>query len=308
MCLHGLPTHPRPGPRRTTGVSLPDARAWLMQKSAPLTVHYGRSLQLEGHELRWPRPVRLPTRHGPVRCHLHRPPGAESPPVYVHLHGGAFIVRHPRMDEFFARFVVAETGIAVLSVDYDAAPQVRYPVAQEQAHDVAAHVAAHGHEIGVDGSRLAIGGFSAGGNLAASACLQARDRGTFEARFQLLAVASLDVAEEYADKRPVGSPMLSKGVLDLVRATYFKDPARRHEPYASPLRAGSLAGLPATMVVTGERDLLRREGDAYARRLQVDGVAVRHRVVPGADHYFLSPDNARSEMGRMAQALQHALG
>ena len=227
--------------------------------------------------------------------------------MHVHLHGGAFVMRHPRMDDFFARFLVAEAGVAVVAVDYSVAPQVRYPVAQEQVHDVLAHLAHHGEEVGLDGSRLSVGGFSAGGNLAASACLQARDRGTLEPRFQLLGVPSLDVAEEYADKRPVGTPMLGPGILDLVRATYFKDASRRTEPYASPLRAESLAGLPPAMVVTGEVDLLRREGDAYARRLAEAGVPVEHRVVPGADHYFLSPANARAEMGRIADAVRRRL-
>lgn len=280
-----------------------------MQKTAPLTVHYGRSLQLAGQDLARPVTIRVPTRHGRVRCRIHFPATSASgmgapPPVYLHLHGGAFIMRHPQMDDFFSRFVAAEAGVAAVSVDYDVAPQVRYPVAQEQAHDVAAFIAERGGELGLDGSRLAIGGFSAGGNLAASACLQARDRGTFEARFQLLGVPSLDLAEGYADKQPVGSPMLGESIVNLVRATYFKDASRRTEPYASPLRAESLAGLPPTLVVTGERDLLRREGDAYARRLAEDGVAVEHRVVPGADHYFLTPANARTEMGRMARAMR----
>lgn len=292
---------------RTTQVNLADARAWMMQKSAPLTVHYGRELQLAGQDLPVPDEVSIPTRHGPVRCLVHRPPREQLPAVYVHLHGGAFIMRHPQMDDFFARFLVAEAGIAVLAVDYDAAPQVRYPVAQEEVHDVAAYVAEHGHELELDGSRLAIGGFSAGGNLAASACLQARDHGTFKARFQLLGVPSLDLVEGYADKRPVGTPMLTEGLLNLVRSSYFKDRARRAEPYASPLRAENLADLPPALVVTGEMDLLRREGDAYVRRLRESGVEVEHRVVPDKDHYFLDRANARLEMGRMAMALRSAL-
>lgn len=282
---------------------LHDVRAWAMQKGAPLTVHYGRQLQVAGQDL--PPPVRLsvPTRHGQVRCELYRPPGVPTPAVHVHLHGGAFIMRHPRMDDFFARFLVAEARIAVLAVDYDVAPQGRYPVAQEQAHDVAAYVASHGPDLDLDGNRLSIGGFSAGGNLAASTCLQARDRASFRPRFQLLGVPALDLAEAYADKQPVGSPMLTEGIHDLVRATYFKDASRRSEPYASPLRAESLAGLPPTMVVTGGRDLLSREGAAYAGRLAEDGVAVSHRNLPHADHYFLTPDNAQLEMARMAAAL-----
>ena len=288
-------------------MTLADLRAWMMQRSAPLTFHYGRELQLAGQDLPSPGRVRVPTRHGSVRCEVYRPPGRELPPVHVHLHGGAFVMRHPRMDDFFARFLVAEAGVAVVAVDYSVAPQARYPVAQEQVHDVLAHLTTHGEEVGLDGSRLSVGGFSAGGNLAASACLQARDRGTLQPRFQLLGVPSLDVAEEYADKRPVGTPMLGPGILDLVRATYFKDASRRTEPYASPLRAESLAGLPPTMVATGEVDLLRREGDAYARRLAAAGVPVEHRVVPGADHYFLTPGNARAEMGAMAAAVRRHL-
>jgi len=278
-----------------------------MQKSAPLTVRYGGPLQIAGQELPAPERLRIPTRHGTVRCELYRPPAAEHPPLYVHLHGGAFIMRHPRMDDFFARFLVAETRIAVLSVDYDVAPQVAYPVAHEQAHDVAAHLAAHGEELGVDGTRLGVGGFSAGGNLAAAACLQARDLDSFAPRFQLLGVPSLDVAEGYADKQPVGSPMLGQGILDLVRSTYFRDAGRRAEGYASPLRAASLAGLPPTMLVTAERDLLRREGDLYAERLRRAGVTVQHRLVPGRDHYFLDRANARTEMGLMAGALRRHL-
>ncbi len=278
-----------------------------MQKSAPLTVRYGSALQIAGRDLPAPEPVTVPTRHGGVRCEIYRPPGVANPPVYVHLHGGAFIMRYPRMDDFFARFVVAEAGVAVLSVDYDAAPQVRYPVAHEEVHDVTAHVAEHGHQLGLDGARLAIGGFSAGGNLAAAACLLARDTGTFDARLQLLGVPSLNLTEGYAEKQPVGSPMLGESVLALVRGTYFRDEARRSEPYASPLLAERLEGLPPAMVVTAEVDLLRREGDAYARRLAAAGVPVRHRVVPHADHYFLNPGNARTEMGLMARALRQHL-
>jgi len=284
-----------------------DVRAWLMQKSAPLTVHYGRALQIAGQDLPPPRPLEVPTRHGRVRCELYLSPARQNPPVYLHLHGGAFIMRHPRMDDFFARFVVAQTGLAVLTVDYATAPQVSYPVAHEQAHDVAEHVAHHGRDLGVDGDRLGVGGFSAGGNLAASVCLQARDRSSFEPRFQLLGVPCLDVAQEYADKQPVGSPMLGPGILDLVRATYFRDPSRRTDPYASPLLAPNVADLPPTMTVTAELDLLRAEGDAYAARLTEARVPVQHRVVARRDHYFLDRTNARTEMDLMAGALRRHL-
>lgn len=132
----------------------------------------------------------------------------------------------------------------VVNVDYDVAPQKRYPVAQEQAHDVLAWVADHPDELGVPGG-VSIGGFSAGGNLAASACLRARDLGSCTPLLQVLGVPSLDVAEEPSEKTSVlARPMISPELLRLVRATYFKDATLRAEPYASPLRATSLAGLP----------------------------------------------------------------
>lgn len=310
-------THPADRPRRSPVVRPPsrldllraDARAWLMQKAAPLTVRYGQELVVGGAGLPGPSRVALPTRHGQVRCEVWRPPATDGAllPAYVHLHGGAFVMRHPRMDEFVARHLVARLGIAVVAVDYDVAPQVRYPVAQEQVHDVLTHLAAHGAEHDLDGTRLAVGGFSAGGNLAAAACLLARDLGSPLPRLQVLGVPSLDVAEEYADKRPVGTPVLGPEVLALVRATYFRDAARRTEPYASPLRAPDLAGLPPALVVTGEVDLLRREADAYAARLAEAGVPVEHHVVRGADHYFLSPANAERELDRIARALERRL-
>lgn len=290
-------------------------RAWLLQKSAPVTVHYGRSLQLAGQDLPRAERFSVRTRHGSVRCEIHRPPGVTRPPAFVHFHGGAFIMRHPRMDEFWARYLAAEAGVAVVSVDYDAAPQVRYPVAQEQAHDVLVHVSRRGADLGVDGDRVGVGGFSAGGNLAAAACLQARDSATVEPRFLLLGVPSLDVTQSWEEKRAqmsaqqrsASTPMLGAAIIDLVRATYFRDPERRSEALASPLQAASLAGLPPALVVTAEHDLLRAEGDAFAGRLAQGGVAVEHVVVPGRDHYFLDTRNAPALMARMAASVRAAL-
>jgi len=287
-----------------------DFQALLSQLSARRQARYGDDLYFSGGELPAPESRRIPTRHGHLKVDVYAPPGIEKPSIYVHFHGGAFIMRYPKMDDFFARFVVSEAGVAVVNVDYDVAPQARYPVAQEQAHDVLAWLADHAGEWGLDASRLAIGGFSAGGNLAASACLQARDLGTATARIQLLCVPSLDVAGDVnAKTSAIANPMIGPRLLKLVRSTYFKDASRRNEPYASPLLAPSVTGLPPAVIVTGAYDTLRAEGDAFAARLAEQGLLRDHVVVPGRDHYFLDgdADAAKALLHVLADHLQAAL-
>lgn len=264
----------------------------MAQRAEP---HYGDHLVLEGGDLPAPLVTEVATRHGAVRCLRYPGAGAGR---HLHLHGGAFVTRYPEMDDFWARFVVATTGLEVVLPDYDVAPQVRYPVAHEQVYDVAA---------ALGDLPLTVGGFSAGGNLAASLTLWARDTGMVDVRGVLLGVPSLDVAES-ADAKLARVPggMVNRSLLTLVRETYFRDVAQRNDPYASPLRATSLAGLPPTMVVTAEQDTLRPEGDAYADRLREAGVAVEHFVAPRVDHYFLhgaGVSQARELMTRMAGTL-----
>lgn len=220
-------------------------------------------------------------------------------------------MRYPAMDDFWCRYLVAEAGVAVVNVDYLAAPRVRYPVAQEQAHDVLAWLGRRAGDWGLDSERVSIGGFSGGGNLAASACLQARDVNSIAPRMQLLGVPSLDVAGDVHGKSSVVSnPMIGPGLLTLVRKTYFRDAGRRSEPYASPLLAESILGLPPAVIYTAEYDSLRAEGDAFAARLDEAGLLVEHRVVPRRDHYFLDPERpgqARELMASMAAHVRAAL-
>lgn len=289
--------------------------AWVAQKSARFTVRYGDDLQLAGTDLPRPQRVSVPTRHGPVRGYLYRvPERAGLTPVVLHAHGGAWVMRHPAMDDFFCRYLVATAGVAVLNLDYDVAPQVRHPVASEQVHDAAAHVSAQGRGLGLDPDRMAISGFSAGGNLAAAAMLLGRETGAFSARLALLGVPALDLTTGYAEKAAAlpgrVRSMLGPQVLDMVRGTYFCDATRRSEPGASPLLAPDLSGLPPTHVVTAEHDLLRPEGERFVGRLREVGNEVTHRRVPGKDHYFMlgtDVEGARSELDRLAGVVRDRL-
>lgn len=278
-----------------------------MHATARWTVRYGEELRFAGTDLPAPRTVRVPTRHGRVPVHVYRDPTWEGAarPAYVHLHGGAWLMRYPRMDDFWCRYLVATAGVVVVNVDFTTGPYAAYPVAQEQCHDVTACLAESGTELGVDGGRLVVGGFSSGGGMAASVCLQARDSGRFQPRLQVLGVPALDLATDV----PSSPAMISPSLRGLVRRVYFPDPATRAHPYASPLLAPDLGGLPPAVVLTAERDSLRPDGDRYAVRLREAGVAVLHDVTPGADHYFLSADldRARRTMAMTADAIQRSV-
>ncbi len=270
----------------------------MMRATARFTVSYGEGLRFAGRDLPAPDRVLVPTRHGKVPVFLYRP--APGPlPIHVHLHGGAFVMRHPAMDDWWCRYVAATAGVLVANVDFEVAPRVAYPVAQHQAHDVAAALAD-------GGTPVSVGGFSSGGGLAASVALQARDSGSFTPTLQVLGVPALDLSAEPRDGEP---GMISPSLRRLVRRVYLPDPATCHDPYASPLLATDLDGLPPAVVLTAERDVLRAEGDAYAHRLRASGVRVVHDVTPGVDHYFLTEDpvRARTTMAMVAGEIRDAM-
>lgn len=267
-------------------------RAGTMHHLARFSVRYGEELRFAGSDLPPPTQVRLPTRYGSVPVHRYE---GTRPGSYVHFHGGAFLMRYPEMDDFWCRYVVAATGLTVVNVDFRAGPYVAYPVAQHECHDAAAHLAAEGEPV-------VVGGFSSGGGLAASVCLQARDTGSFIPALQVLGVPALDLASEVDPHAP---GMISPMLRGLVRRVYFPDATRRHEPYASPLLADDLSGLPPAVVLTAERDSLRPDGEQYADRLEAAGIEVTRDCTPGADHYFLSHDldRARDTMALTAREI-----
>ncbi|HTI20067.1 MAG TPA: alpha/beta hydrolase fold domain-containing protein [Kutzneria sp.] len=280
--------------------------AMAMHATASWTVCYGDNLRFAGDDLPPPRRVLVPTRHGPVPVWVYRP-SSPAWSAHVHFHGGAWLMRYPGMDDWWCRYLAATAGVVVLNADFRVGPYVTYPVAQHQCHDVAEWAARGGGDLRLDRDRVSVGGFSSGGGLAASVCLQARDAGNWLPVLQVLGVPALDLA---ADPETGEHGMLSVRLRELVRRVYFPDPATRTEPYASPVLASSLAGMPAAVVLTAERDVLRRDGHRYVARLREAGVAVVHEETPGVDHYFLTenPIRARTTMAMIADAVAEALG
>ncbi len=279
----------------------------LIHAGARWTVRYGENLRFAGTDLPAPTIIKVATRHGRVPVHVYRSPSTPHPdmPVYVHFHGGAWLMRYPRMDDWWCRYVAATAGVVVLNVDFSTGPYVAYPVAQQQCHDVAEFVATGGHALGLDGNRIVVGGFSSGGGLAASVCLQARDAGSFRPVLQVLGVPALDLAGDLGTGQ---RGMISRSLRELVRRVYFPDPATRSQPYASPVLAPDLTGLPPAVVCTAERDVLRTDGERWVRRLREAGVPVEHDVTPDVDHYFLTenPVRARTTMAMISDAIVRA--
>lgn len=211
------------------------------------------------------------------------PAGVEATvPAFLFFHGGGWVLGDYPTHERLVRDLVAYSGAAAVFVNYTPSPEARYPVAIEQAYAATEWVAAHGAEIGVDGRRLALVGNSVGGNMAAVVALLAKDRGGPEIRFQALLWPVTDADFDTGSYRDFAEGrFLTRNMMKWFWDSYTTDPVERAQPYASPLRATTeqLRGLPPALVQTAGNDVLRDEGEAYARKLDaagVDVIAVRY--------------------------------
>lgn len=224
----------------------------------------------------------------PIPARLYRPAGGALP-LLVYFHGGGWVVGSVALSDTYCRALANASGCAILSVDYRLAPENRYPAAADDAYAATAWAAAHARDLGIDARRIAVGGSSAGGNLAAVLCLMARERGGPSVALQLLHVPVTDHNFDTASYREHATGRgLTRAGMRWFWGHYAPDLARRSEPHASPLRANDLRGLPPAIVVTAECDPLRDEGKAYADRLRAAGIRVSYLEYPGMVHGFMS--------------------
>ncbi|MDB6443445.1 Acetyl esterase/lipase [Pseudomonas sp. NFACC32-1] len=207
-----------------------------------------------------------------------RPAGVKGElPVFMFFHGGGWVLGDFPTHERLVRDLVAGSGAAAVFVNYTPSPEAHYPVAINQAYAATKWVAEHGKQINVDGKRLAVVGNSVGGNMAAVVALMAKDKGTPAIRFQALLWPVTDASFETASYNQFAEGhFLSKNMMKWFWDNYTTDAGQRSEIYASPLRAttAQLKGLPPALVQTAEADVLRDEGEAYARKLDAAGVPV----------------------------------
>ncbi|NMM10626.1 MAG: alpha/beta hydrolase [Polaromonas sp.] len=219
-----------------------------------------------------------------------RPAGVKkSVPVFMFFHGGGWVLGDFPTHERFVRDLVAGSGAAAVFVNYTPSPEARYPVAINQAYAATKWVAEHGKEINLDGSRLAVAGNSVGGNMATVVSLMAKDKGGPKIRLQMLFWPVTDVNfEDGSYTQFAEGHFLTKNMMKWFWDNYTTDTEQRKSIYASPLQATTeqLRGLPPAVIQTAENDVLRDEGEAYARKLDAAGVNVTAVRYNGMIHDF----------------------
>ncbi len=247
---------------------------------------------------------------GCVAIRIVRPSRSEGPlPAVVYLHGGGWMLGDADTHDRLLRELAKGTDAAVVCVDYGRSPECRFPTALEEAYAATRYVAEHAAELDLDGSRLAIAGDSAGGNLAAGVAIQAKARRGPRIEFQLLLYPVTDArfdTDSYS--RFANGPWLTRAAMEWFWDAYLPDVRERRQGLASPLNASidQLRGLPDTLVIVAENDVLRDEGEAYARRLCEAGVRVTSTRYNGTIHDFMLLNaiaDAPAARGAIAQAV-----
>ncbi|SEH01812.1 Acetyl esterase/lipase [Nonomuraea solani] len=235
--------------------------------------------------------ITVPAGAGDVRVRIVRPAASSGPlPVVLYVHGGGWVLGNAGTHDRLVRELAVGAGAAVVFVEYARSPEARYPVAIEQAYATAQWITRSGADEGLDASRLAVAGDSVGGNMAAALTLLAKRRGDVTFVHQSLYYPVTDAAQDTASYREFATgPYLTAKAMAWFWDAYTTDPAERAQITASPLRASleELAGLPPAFVIVDENDVLRDEGEAYARRLTEAGVPTTSVRYNGTLHDFM---------------------
>jgi len=229
----------------------------------------------------------IPGPAGEIPVRIYTPAGSSPFPALVFFHGGGWVVGSIPGSDHSCRALANGGGCVVVSVDYRLAPEHKFPAASDDSYAATRWVAENAAALGVDPARIAVGGVSAGGNLAAVVALMARDSGSPALVHQLLVVPVTDYRFDTASYRENGQGyQLSEVSMRWFWDHYLSSAADAANPYASPLRAENLRGLPPALVQTAEYDPLRDEGEAYAARLRAAGVPVTATRYAGMVHGF----------------------
>jgi acetyl esterase len=257
----------------------------------------------------------IPGPHGEIPIRYYRPMLSESGevlPVLVYFHGGGWTIGDLGTHDTLCRELANKTPCAVIAVDYRMGPEHKFPAAVDDSEAATRWVAAQATTLGIDAQRMAVGGDSAGGNLAAVVALALRDGGA-ALKFQLLVYPATD---QYINKPShaefADGYLLTRDNILYFRRNYLRGPEDYGDWRASPLRAADLSRLPPALVITAGFDPLRDEGKAYADALNAAGVPARYTCYDGMIHGFFMMggimDAAERAVSEAASALARAFG
>jgi len=254
---------------------------------------------------------KVPVAGGEITVRLYSPTGTGPRPALVFYHGGGWVIGDLYTHDGICRSLANAAGCIVASVDYRLAPEFKYPVASEDSYAALRWVVDNAARLGIDPRRVAVGGDSAGGHLAAVVALMARERGGPALVQQVLIYPVTNNAFDTASygENATGYVLTREG-MRWFWAHYLARPEQGKEAYASPLLAPSLAGLPPALVLTAEFDPLRDEGEAYAARLRDAGVPVALTRYTGVFHGFFRMtrllDKAKGALDEVSASLRKA--
>ena len=246
--------------------------------------------------------IRIPGPGGDLTLRTYGPQGDGPFPLLVFMHGAGWVAGNLDTHDNVCRTLCNRAQCTVVSVDYRLAPESKFPAALNDAYAATVWAAGHAQELSADSSRLAVAGDSSGANLAAAVCLMARDQGDPSIIFQLLVNPALDMTAYDA-------PGFEN--MKWFREQYLNGEGDYTNPYASPPFAGDLSDLPQALILTGEHDGLREEGQRYATKLSQAGVFVNYYCQRGAGHlsalFARAAPDAREALGLSVAALRAAL-
>jgi acetyl esterase len=254
----------------------------------------------------------IPGPGGQIPVRIYTPQGDGPFPILVFFHGGGFVLCDLDTHDNLCRSLTNRACCVAVSVDYRLAPEHKFPAAVEDAYAATQWVAKNAHRINGDPTRIAVGGDSAGGNLAAVVAMMARDQDGPTLKYQLLMYPVTDVSSSNTDsyRNYADGYFLTKGDGEWFCDQYLNCEEDRLNPLASPLLAPDLSGLPPALVITAEFDVLRDGGESYAKRLKKAGISVKCTRYEGMIHGFMSMDGlldqARNGIEEASTALREA--
>ena len=255
---------------------------------AEARAYYAALPAMPGPALHEVRDLQVTGAAGDLPARLYRPSAAQDLPVLLWLHGGGMVIGDLKSADWVCRELCQQAQIVVLSVEYRLAPEHKFPAAPDDAYAALAWVAAHTASIGGDAARIAVGGDSAGGTLAAVCCLMARDRGGPAIAAQLLVYPGADRETRPSVTEFARGPILTEEVVKWFRGHYHASEEELLDPRASPALWDSHTGLPPACVLTAEIDIIRDAGESYGAQLARAGVLTTMKRYSGVFHGFFT--------------------